>query len=526
MMIAEGQKIGPFDVDLDSRRVRRDGQESRLSPKAAGVLALLMSANGQVVARQRLLDEVWPDVTVGEEVLTQAIAELRRVFGDHARNPRYLETISKSGYRLLPGEAVAPASVKASETAPASNEALSHGEWALPSGPSVVVMPFETIAESPETMAISTGLSRDIAVALARSRWLFVTGRGSVAVLKAEELDPVTLARRLGVRYALSGHAMADERRLRASVQLCDAATTRVVWAETFDCGLDGVFDVIDAIGKQIATSVETRIEAHMRTVARLKPIEELDAWGLYHRAEGPSRYASTIAEVEQAHAILSRAVTLAPDAARISAALASLEFRRQLLFEPLTSTDALMRCVDLAGRAIELDSDEPDGLVAMGCAMGAMGDRSDGLHHLLRAVALNPSSYLARSFCAWALLFVGRNADALAHADAGQSISPLDPAGFHMSAIRAHALTLAGEVEEGYRAAEASDLHPRSSHLASIIAVWCAVAAGLPDRVDFHVARLRAARPDFGLEDYFKLFPFEGDARETIARYLRAAGL
>ena len=38
--------------------------------------------------------------------------------------------------------------------------------------------------------------------------------------------------------------------------------------------------------------------------------------------------------------------------------------------------------------------------------------------------------------------------------------------------------LTLAGEVEEGYRAAEASDLHPRSSHLASIIAVWCAVAA------------------------------------------------
>ncbi|MEO4042787.1 hypothetical protein AAFN47_14385 [Hoeflea sp. CAU 1731] len=147
-----------------------------------------------------------------------------------------------------------------------------------------------------------------------------------------------------------------------------------MVWAETFDCALDGVIDVIDAIGRQIATSVETRIKTHMRTVARLKPIEELDAWGLYHRAEGPSRYASTIAEVEHAHAILSRAVTLAPDAARISAALASLEFRRQLLFEPLTSTDALMRCVDLAGRAIELDSDEPDGLVAMGCAIGGHG--------------------------------------------------------------------------------------------------------------------------------------------------------
>lgn len=516
-------RLGPFDIDLSSRRIRRGDDEIQLSPKAAGVLAALISEAGRVVSRQRLLDTVWPNVHVGEEVLTQAIAELRRALGDNARRPTFIETISKAGYRLIASGAGVAATVALPE--PPTSEPPD-SQFSLPVGPSIVVAPFQSLSQDDASRAYSTGVARDSAVALARAKWLFVTGRGSAMALNAEELDPINLAKRLGVRYALSGSVLVHSGRLRVSVQLCDAGSEQMIWAEIFEREIEALFDVIDGIGKEIGKAVESNLEAHLRKVARLMPIDQLDAWGLYHRAEGPARYASTPEEIEHLHGVLSCALELAPDAARISAALASLEFRRQLLFEPPTRHDALKRCMDLAGTALEFDPDEPDALVPMGCALGAIGNRNSGLEHLQRSVALNPSSYPARVFLSWACLFLGRNADSLAQADAADRISPLDPANFHVAAIRAHALALGGHPEEAYAAAEASDLHPRSSHLASAVAAWCAGLAGRHDRARFHLERLHAARPDFELAHYFALFPFEGETRETIARHLHDAGL
>lgn len=87
--------------DPSSRCVFRGEEEFKLSPKAASVLLALAETPGQVWSRDALLERVWPMVHVGEEVLTHAIAELRRALGDNFRNPRYLATVHKSGYRLM-----------------------------------------------------------------------------------------------------------------------------------------------------------------------------------------------------------------------------------------------------------------------------------------------------------------------------------------------------------------------------------------------------------------------------------------
>lgn len=65
------------------------------------VLVSLAQAQGQVVSKQELLRTVWADTVVVEMVLTRAISELRRVFQDKPTKPEYIETISKSGYRLI-----------------------------------------------------------------------------------------------------------------------------------------------------------------------------------------------------------------------------------------------------------------------------------------------------------------------------------------------------------------------------------------------------------------------------------------
>lgn len=524
--------LGDALIDIPSRRVVSGGVEHRLSPKAIGVLMALSEAEGRVVSREDLLNIVWPDVHVGEEVLTQAVAELRRALGDKARQPQYVETISKQGYRLLVLPSVAePPTIPATAADPAPpgtagpsrTPPMAHPAYG---GPSVVVIPFESVTAEPQAQAIATGLSRDIAVSLARSRWLFVAGRGSATVVSSTQDNPMAVAQALGVRYALSGSLMVADGRLRAMINLCDAASTQIVWADRFDRPAVDVFDLLDEIGQEVGRTVESEIEKHLRSIARLSPIETLDAWGLYHRADGPARYAGSIEEIEAAREILKKARSLAPSASRIVAAWSSLELRQQLLFEPVGKVEALKRSFELANAAVELDSEEPDSLVALGCALGIMGQRQSGMEHLERAVKLNPSSYNARSFFAWALLLDGQPGPALEHVDVAEAISPVEPLGFTLTAIRAHALALSGDFEAAYRHSEEADLHPRSSHLASAVAAWCAAAAGKPEKARFHAERLLHARPDFSRDDYFSWFRFNDSDRETISRYLHEAGL
>ena len=77
----------------------------RIEPKVMQVLVCLAESAGEVVTREQLIGRVWPDVYVTDDVLHRAIRELRRVFGDSPSEPRYIETIRKRGYRLIPPSA-------------------------------------------------------------------------------------------------------------------------------------------------------------------------------------------------------------------------------------------------------------------------------------------------------------------------------------------------------------------------------------------------------------------------------------
>ena len=94
-------RIGEYVVDASTREIRRERDEARrVSLKAMDVLLLLARNPGKVVSRQTILDGIWPDTLPTDEVVTQAVAQLRKAFDD-GKPARYIETISKHGYRLL-----------------------------------------------------------------------------------------------------------------------------------------------------------------------------------------------------------------------------------------------------------------------------------------------------------------------------------------------------------------------------------------------------------------------------------------
>jgi Tol biopolymer transport system component/DNA-binding winged helix-turn-helix (wHTH) protein len=99
---------------------------TRLEPKVMQVLVCLAAHAGEVVSKEQLLRAVWPDTFVGDDVLTRCVSELRRVFNDDVKEPRFIQTIPKGGYRL-----VAAVEIDAVRTASAALGTASPGVPAL-----------------------------------------------------------------------------------------------------------------------------------------------------------------------------------------------------------------------------------------------------------------------------------------------------------------------------------------------------------------------------------------------------------
>lgn len=111
-LLSERLQIGDCVVDIPLREVKAPGSRRavRVTPKSMGVLLVLVENAGKVVSRDALLAEVWPDTLPTNDVVTQAITQLRKAFAGDRNHPNYIETIAKSGYRLL-----APVEWKATE---------------------------------------------------------------------------------------------------------------------------------------------------------------------------------------------------------------------------------------------------------------------------------------------------------------------------------------------------------------------------------------------------------------------------
>ena len=101
-------RVGEWEVTPDLNQISRAGECVRLEPKAIGLLVFLAQRAGAAVSREELLNTLWPGVVVGDNALTQVVTKLRKALGDTARQPTYIESISKRGYRLIaPVERVA-----------------------------------------------------------------------------------------------------------------------------------------------------------------------------------------------------------------------------------------------------------------------------------------------------------------------------------------------------------------------------------------------------------------------------------
>lgn len=94
-------RIGEWCVNPSSGEISRDGQAVRLEVRTTRLLLCLARHAGEVVSIDALLSDAWSGVVVGQDSVYQAIASLRRLLGDDAKAPKYIETVPRLGYRMV-----------------------------------------------------------------------------------------------------------------------------------------------------------------------------------------------------------------------------------------------------------------------------------------------------------------------------------------------------------------------------------------------------------------------------------------
>lgn len=324
-------QIGPWEVRPTHGTITGSAGTVHLEPKVMDVLVLLAERAGEVVTREQFIERVWLGRVVSDEVLSRCISLLRTQLGDNPREPRYIQTVPKIGYRLvLPVErelAAAPVAAPPARHHRRTFVYIGLGlvvlvlAWSVvrlvappPWGTArqqtaIVVLPFVNMSNDPGNEYFSDGLTEELIDRLAAVPGLQVVARTSAFSLKGNNEDVRAIAGRLGVGYVLEGSVRKEGEQVRITAQLVDAETGFHVWSQPFGGELRDIFSVQD----EIANAIVAQLSPHLTKGRDNVPIStapptgviaayELVLRGRYHlkrRDEAPIR--RSIALFEQA---------------------------------------------------------------------------------------------------------------------------------------------------------------------------------------------------------------------------------
>jgi DNA-binding winged helix-turn-helix (wHTH) protein len=317
-------EFGPYQLNLALLRLTRDGERISLTPKAAEILALLITNAGQLVEKDFLLKEVWPDTFVEESNLAQNIFLLRKALGDEREGPKYIETVPRRGYRFIASVRVYPADESDRET----SESESQDANGDPVQRTVIaVLPFVNGTGDPDVEYLSEGLTDGVINNLSRVSQLRVMSRSAVFRRRKDVFDPQVVGRELGAKAVLVGQLSARPVGIAISVELVEVATGWQLWGETFECVLKDILEVQDAITRQLLVNLKLKLtgEEEKRITARYTENgEAYQAYleGRYHW----SRYTRT--GIEKAIGHFRRAIELDPNYALAYAAVVDCYLR------------------------------------------------------------------------------------------------------------------------------------------------------------------------------------------------------
>jgi TolB-like protein/DNA-binding winged helix-turn-helix (wHTH) protein len=264
------------------------------------LLLCLAEHSGEVLSIEDLLRHVWSGVNVAPDSVYQAVTSLRRVLGDDPKQPAYIETVPRLGYRMI--ATVSPWS-EASATGSAAQSGVTQsgptvvaeqqnsrrkllmtavaigafcfvlagfllrGKLALHTASthqtqnSVAVLPFLDLTDAMTGEPFADGMTEELIDKLSRVPDLRVPSPTSSFYFKGKKLTVAEIATKLGVTYVLDGSVRKSGNRLRVAARLIRADNGYVIWSESYDRPFEDRLWVQDDIAGEVTKALQTAIE-------------------------------------------------------------------------------------------------------------------------------------------------------------------------------------------------------------------------------------------------------------------------
>ncbi len=383
---------------------------------------------------------------------------------------------------------------------PTASSSLAASPLALPSKPSIAVLPFANRSGDPEQEYFSDGITEDIITALSRIRWFFVIARNSSFSYKGKAYDAKQVAGELGVRYVLEGSVRRAGNRVRVIAELVDGTSGHQLWARRYDRGIEDIFGAQDDITETIVGAIEPELSKVERVRAKSRKPGNLNAWDLYQR--GMSHlYQFTREDLAEAKQIFEQAIEIDPGLAPTHSGLAEADYYELVYGYAESNAANRERAIEHSRRAAALDIEDAGAHSTLGRIHYMRREHADAILELEAALRINPSLAVAHYGIGAALVFSGRASEALSHLEAAMRLSPHDPNMGSFLVRLADAYFLTGRFEDAVEWAKKSLQQPNfqwSRHAVLLASL------GELERLDEAEAcrnELLKQRPDFSID-------------------------
>src|SRR5437764_1268740 len=384
-----------YALDTERRELRRGPDLVSVTPQAFDLLCYLIRNRQRVVSKDDLTAAIWSGRIVSDSALTTRINVARNAVGDRGELQRLIKTLPRKGFRFVgevSEERLSNSALAADIDVPSTNSVL-----ALPSKPSVAVLPLINRSGDPQQDIFADGMTEDIITELSRFSELFVIASNSAFHYSGKSLPPGQVGRELGVQYVVEGSIWRTQGNVRITVQLTEAATGISRWAERYDRKIEDIFAVQDEVACTIAGILSTHLSKAEAERTLLKPPRTWQAYDYYVKGSvALGRFWSSLKEDDLAEARrnLDQSLTIDPQYARALAVLSRSHTTAYLnpVNAEFLNPSALDRADRLARQALEFAPDLPEALAILSNALSWKAEHDAAIAAFERALQLNPN--------------------------------------------------------------------------------------------------------------------------------------
>ena len=452
--MAGGFRLAEWAVEPQLNTLERNGHTVRLEPKVMQVLVCLADHRGELVPKEQLIRAVWADTFVTDEVLTRCISELRKALNDDSKQPRFIETIPKGGYRLLTRVEPLTHTTQSEVPHPSPRAVLlslsgvllltvlvlfglpglrkqlfewfgrNHRASNTPAARSIAVLPLENVSGDESQEYFAEGMTDQLITDLAKIGSLRVTSRTSTNQFKKTAKPLPEIARALNVELIVTGTVARSGDQVRITAQLVDGKNDTHLWAQDFQRDLQNVLKLESDIAQDIAR--EIRVELTKEDGARLdvSPTVNRAAHDAYLRG----RYQwnkKTGRALRESIRLYQQAIASDPEYALAYAGMADSYIILEENGE-LSPTQAIPLIKTAAGKAVNADPNLADAHMVLAATKETEWDWASAEREYRRAIELNPGLARAHHWYAYLLVNMNRTNEAIAEIQRAVDLDPL----------------------------------------------------------------------------------------------------